>query len=365
MKPTKKKIAICSISFHEYDRRIQRTILSLKNKYDIAWISRNKSAESIDESYSHHSVNTWIKKGVLFYLEFNLRVFIKLMTSRQDLILSIDLDSLGSCWLTSKLKRKKIVFDAHEIFHELPELEGKKIKKYIWKTLSKFLFPKIAYKYTVNSSLAKIFLHDFNSKFEVIRNVPLLESSNEQLPKLANKTLCYLGVVNKGRGVELAIKTLIELPDYHLLVIGSGDEIESSKQLARELNLEQRIKFCGYVEPAQISALLKQSSIGLNLLDPESDNYKYSLANKFFDYMHAGLPSINMAFPEYEAINNEFEISSLCSDYSTEALINSVSLLESESKYQDLQNNCLIAREKFNWQIEKQRLEDIFSKAFE
>jgi hypothetical protein len=37
-------------------------------------------------------------------------------------------------------------------------------------------------------------------------------------------------------------------------------------------------------------------------------SYELSLANKFFDYIHAGLPVIFTEFVEYKTINTEFNI---------------------------------------------------------
>ena len=37
-------------------------------------------------------------------------------------------------------------------------------------------------------------------------------------------------------------------------------------------------------------------------------NQYLALPNKFFDYMHAGLPQIAMNYPEYQKINSQFEV---------------------------------------------------------
>lgn len=50
---------------------------------------------------------------------------------------------------------------------------------------------------------------------------------------------------------------------------------------------------------------------GINLLTDEGLSYRYSLANKFFDYVHAGIPQICIAFPEYKKLNVEHEVALL------------------------------------------------------
>ena len=363
--PNNKHITFVSSSYHELDRRMQRIIGSLAPRYNIKWISRSKMLTRSENvlNYRHDNLNTIFKKNALFYLELNIRIFIKLLFARTDLISVADLDVLAGSFFAARLRAKKLVFDSHEIFHEVPELKGKKFKKSIWKRLSSMLYPRIRYKYTVNNSLSSIFKSLFKTDFNVIRNLPVLSEMNE-LPSMENKALVYLGAVNIGRGLELAIRALKDLPGYRLEVIGDGDEFEAMKDLSVELGLQERIRFYGYVQADQIGEILSQASIGLNLLDPTSDNYKYSLANKFFDYVHAGLPSVNMRFDEYQILNEEFTVTELVDDYSAESIVLAIAKIESADRYNYLQDMCIRARKVWNWQAESGKLLEIYSEAF-
>jgi len=360
---TKKHITFCSTSFFEYDRRIQRiTHVLTKNGYTINWISRSYNRISKDKhEINHHILRTFFKNGILFYFEFNLKLFLKILFSKTDIICSIDNDTIIPCYYAALFRNKNIVFDAHEIFHEVPELINKPLKKRIWKKISSIYYPKIKSKYTVNKSLQQFFLKEFDTDFKVIRNVPNLSNLNGTSPKLKYKTLVYLGVLNKGRGIELAIESLVYLTDYKLKLIGEGDITDSLKALSKKLNLDSRVEFLGYLKPSLINKELSGSSIGLNLLISESENYKLSLANKFFDYIHIGLPSINMDYPEYQNINRTHKVAILVNEYSSLKLVDAVHKLEKQDTYTFLQNNCLNARNEFNWDIESQKLIEIFS----
>ena len=334
---------------------------SLSERYSISWLSRKYKINSDPPAFlHHHSLNTFFKRSIFFYAELNCRIFIKLLSLDFDIISSVDIDTLPACYLASKVKSRKIIFDAHEIFHEVPELKGKRLRRFIWKNLSFLLFNRIKHKYTVNLSLKDRFKKDFNADFEVIRNMPSLQSI-DKIPQLANKRLVYLGVINQGRGVELAIKALPKLEGYTLDIIGQGDLYEDMQLLCAKLNLQDRVNFHGYVAPDKIFQLLSQMSIALNVLDPSSDNYKYSLANKFFDYIHAGLPSINMRFIEYENINDSFQLSQLIDNYSVEDLINAIHTISDPYLYNSLQDNCLKARNILNWDKESEKLKEIYS----
>lgn len=365
MNPVVKDIIVCSTSYYEYDRRVNRILsVLLENDFSIDWISRSYN-NKIDSKLKikHRIISPIFKRGFLFYLEANAKIFLKLLMSKAKVIYAIDTDTLFSAYIASKLTRKILVFDAHEIFHEVPELINKPIKKSIWKSVSKILYPKIKNKFTVNQSLKDIFKKEFNTDFKVVRNVPFLNTSALNKPKLSNKKMVYLGVLNEGRGIEIAIESLVTLKKYKLVLIGDGDLTNALKLLCKELNVSNRVSFLGYRNPEEIDSILRESSIGLNLLDPMSDNYKYSLANKFFDYMHADLPSINMNFQEYSNIISVNKVAIMASNYSVRKLIDSIHRLEDEKLYSEIQQNCALAKEVYNWQIESKKIIDIFTEA--
>ena len=121
-------------------------------------------------------------------------------------------------------------------------------------------------------------------------------------------TLVYFGYLNKGRGLEYAIQALKLLPErFRLLLIGGGDLEAELRSLTRDTGLEERVEFTGWVEPDEGRRYLRQGHIGLNLLDCRSVSYYYSLANKTFDYLQAGIPAIHMDFPEYRLLSDQFK----------------------------------------------------------
>ena len=90
-------------------------------------------------------------------------------------------------------------------------------------------------------------------------------------------------------------------------------------------------------------------------------NYYHSLANKFFDYTEAGLPSLNMNFPEYKKCNEEYEVSILLNELSVEKISEALTiLLNNVQFYERLKTNCLQAREVWNWKLEKEKLISVF-----
>jgi len=89
---------------------------------------------------------------------------------------------------------------------------------------------------------------------------------------------------------------------------GEGDLSDDLRKLVRDLKLEKKVEFLGYQMPEDLRQLTPNAWLGINLLENNGKSYFYSLANKTFDYVQAGVPALHMAFPEYKNLNQEFEI---------------------------------------------------------
>src|SRR5689334_21569811 len=85
---------------------------------------KSKRVESVD--YDQKRLFCFFEKGKLFYLEFNIRLLFYLLFSKMDAICSIDLDTAMPGMMVAKLRRKKFIFDAHELFTEVPEVKDRK-----------------------------------------------------------------------------------------------------------------------------------------------------------------------------------------------------------------------------------------------
>jgi len=356
-----KDIIFCSTSLAMYDRRMQRITQALSDSgYQVKWLSRYYDRNSIKSGVIIYDyIKCIFSSGILFYLEFNIRLFFKLLRSSEGSISCIDLDTLLAATLASKLKGKKLIFDAHEIFYEVPELTGKPFKKWIWKQVARWCIPKTDLCYTVNNSLKKHYEKHYSTSFSVIRNVPDV-STQKAVAISNNKTMAYLGAVNKGRGVEIAIQSLQQLIDYKLVIIGEGDEYNQMIALADSLNISDRVDFRGYTSPDKIFSILSECSIGLNVLVAESENYRLSLANKFFDYMHAGLPSVNMRYPEYESILEEHEVGVMIDEYEVDGLVKALIRLEDAGLFEELAGNTIKYRGFYTWGREKVGLVGVY-----
>ena len=341
-----------------YDQRMIRICTSLaKNNWDVTLIGRSKkTSQPIDNQiFKQKRLKLFFEKGPLFYLEFNLRLFFFLL-KKADIICSVDLDTIVGGYFASKMTNKTLIFDAHEYFEEVPEVVNRPFIQGIWRFIGQVFIPKVRAAYTVCESLKNIFSKKYNIDFLVIRNVPFFKKSEKKITKETKKILLYQGALNDGRGLEEIIAALPHLDGFELWLAGEGDLSTQLREQSRRNGVETRVKFMGMIAPNELPNITAQADIGLNLLKNKGLNYYYSLANKTFDYIQAGIPAIHMDFPEYKIINDQYNIGALISDLDEKSIISAISEIKKSEKYEELSQNCRLAANELNWENEEQKL---------
>lgn len=77
--------------------------------------------------------------------------------------------------------------------------------------------------------------------------------------------------------------------------------------------------------------------------------------------MHVGLPTVNMAFPEYQAINENTKSGVLASAYTSDALIEAVHKLEEGAFYSACVDNMMASKYYYSWDNESKSLLDFYA----
>lgn len=344
------------------DQRVDRICNALKeNDFEILLIGR-KSEDNFEliRSYEIKQFRMLFDKRFLFYAEFNIRLFWMLLFERKSLLYANDLDTLLPNFLVSKLALKPLVYDSHEYFTELPELQDRPFVKSFWEKLEASIFPRLKNVITVNNTLAKIYSEKYNVPVKVIRNVPELiqaegiETAKTNIKKHhkgLRKILIYQGALNLGRGIELMIDCMGFLPDAKLLIVGAGDITEELKLRVKDQGLGDRIHFPGRLIPEELKKLTPTATLGLSLEEDLGLNYRYALPNKIFDYIHAGIPVIVSDLPVMSNLVSDFGVGEILEERTPKSLAELVrKVLSNKESYRI---NLYNTARKFNWNNEK------------
>ena len=363
----KRKILIAANTDYRFDQRLQRIYASLSQAgYSVELLGRQfENTPEIHAAAIH--LPLWFRKGKLSYLELNIRFLYYLVQNKTDAICSVDLDTLPACWLASKLNRSILIQDSHEYMAEVPEVAFRPFTKKIWNLIARTFLSACRLRYTVSQSLVDEFSSVYGQHFELVRNMAVLRTESllqAEIPGLPEKDyLVFLGAVNRGRGLEEILEVLAER-DETLLIIGSGDLMEEIKNRVNQYKLGKRVFFTGKVLPEQASFLLKKARCGVNLLRDEGLSYRYSLANKFFDYVHAGIPQICIDFPEYRKLMQEHEVG-LLTGIAKKDIHAALDEMKSPAAQARFSAAAAQAREVWNWQEESRHLLVLYKGLFD
>ena len=331
---------ICVINNIIYDQRVQRfTTLLQKLGYHTIIYGRRYGLDTIPEKYNNkHFIfkKHLFNKKILFYAEYNIKLFLYLLSKKNiHLIVSNDLDTLLPCFLVSKIRGIKLIFDSHELFSESYEIQGKKFVKFFWRSLENLLLPKVEFGITVSDSIASEYFKRYKKKFNVLRNTPpalnpkILTPPPIPMDNHYNYLILQGTGINTDRGAEELVIALTLLPErFRLIIAGSGDIIETLQQIVKKNNLSKRVIFTGRLPYKQLMSITTRCFAGFSLDKPTCLNYRFSLPNKLFDYIQARIPVIVSQINETSKIVAENHIGLVVPEVTPQHIADAVLKLE-------------------------------------
>jgi len=362
-----KKVIISVINDLATDQRVDRTATTLVEiGFKVLMIGRKlkNSLPLKEKSYKTKRMILLFNKGPFFYVEYNIRLFLFLLFHKSDLLVSNDLDTLLPNYLIHKIKKAKLVYDSHEYFTGVPELENKKIKKKIWKSIEKHIFPKLKVIITVNKSIADLYKEEYGKQPIVVRNIPIsknadkIKTRNELgLPENKNIIILQGSGINIERGAEEAVLAMEYVNNSILYIIGDGDIIPALKVIVSKQNLSDKVKFLPKQTPEMLFNYTYHSDIGLTLDKDTNINYRFSLPNKLFDYIQAGIPVLASKLIEVQKIIEQYQIGETIDNHNPLHISNKINeIFKNNGKLEFWKKNLIIAQQELCWENEKKVL---------
>ena len=365
---TTKKIAFVSvINDLVTDNRVNKTCMALiECGYDVTLVGRKLSNSLPIPNWTFKTIRLKMifKKGPLFYFFFNLRLFFVGLINKTDLFYANDLDTLAPMFLLSKLKKKPLIYDSHELFCEVPELKASRIKKAIWQKLEGYIIPKLKTCITVNDSIAKIYEAKYNVPFYIIRNISdfdqsFIPKSRVQLSLPEDKKIILLqgAGINVDRGAEELIDAMEFVQNAVLYIIGSGDVWENLKQkVLFNKNIQNKVVLINKLPKSELINYTFNADIGLSIDKNTNLNYLYSLPNKIFDYIQAEIPILASRLPEIENIILQYKIGDFIDDHNPKTIANKLNEMLYSQQLSSYKKYLAIAKKEITWKSEKEKL---------
>ncbi len=371
----KKLVTVSVINDVVTDQRVYRTCSVLYELgYEVVVIGRSlkNSLPVKDYPFKVIRMRLLFEKGPLFYMCFNIRLFFMLIFKRQDLFFSNDLDTLLPNYIVSRIRRKPLIYDAHEYFTGVPELQRRPLVRAVWRFTERITLRQLRYMITVNESIAGLYSNRYGITPVIVRNIPEMPLKEEAflsrgdlgLPTDRKILILQGSGINIQRGAEEAVEAMRYVEGVLLLIVGSGDVLPLLKDHVAKAGIHDRVCFIPKVPMRQLRAYTRLADGGITLDKDTNINYKYSLPNKLFDYIHAGIPVLASDLPEIRKIIDKYDIGIISESHRPEVLAEEFKrLLFDEDLRKKWKENLVRAAAELNWDREKIKLSDLIIKA--
>lgn len=354
------------------DQRVRKVCEFLVGQnYAVTLVGRRlKSSQAMPSTtYKTKRFPLWFKKGALFYANYNLRLFFYLIFHKADVLLSNDLDTLYANHWARKFKRScRLIYDSHEYYIGVPELVSRpKIQKF-WRFIEKKTVPKVDVMYTVNESIAAIYRKEYAREVKVVRNISdfkglgALKSRSELgLPEHVSLVIIQGAGINIDRGAEEMLEAIQLVENGVLILVGDGDVIPQLKEKVRLMKWEEKVLFFGKRPYDELMAFTQLASVGIAMDKDTNVNYRFSLPNKVFDYIHATVPLLVSDLPEIKRIVEDYDIGLVCPSHDPVVIAEFLNkMLSNEAEIGKFKTNLKRASKELTWANECEVLKTIY-----
>jgi glycosyltransferase involved in cell wall biosynthesis len=359
----KKRIIVSVTNDLSTDQRVRKQCASLHEAgFEVMLIGRRQRGSlPVIRPYKLKRLRLFFNRKALFYAEYNFRLFFILLFSRAHLYYANDLDTLTANALASFIRRKPLVYDSHEYFTEVPEIQSRPLVKSVWKFLERAFIGRASIVLTVNESIATLLRDTYNlAKVHVVRNVPentavIVRKSREELRLPGGTRLLILqgSGINVDRGAEELLQAMAFMPNVLLMIVGSGDAVPMLKSMCEHGPLVRKVQFFPKMPYADMMAYTAIADLALSLDKDNNLNYRFSLPNKLFDYIAANVPVLVSDLVELRRIVEGSDIGRISKSHDPVLLAAEISsMLDDQDALMRYRANAKILSGSLNWNKE-------------
>jgi glycosyltransferase involved in cell wall biosynthesis len=323
---------------------------------------------------------TW--PPLLRFFSHRRRMLTALQGLGPDIIHADDTETLDVAAIAASRLHVPFVYDAHELWLERVRRDRSRV---YW-SLARAYFARIERRYlrraaaciTVSAPIARHLEAAYGlDEVAVVPNYPQDEPAPaerelrslpgaDEIPRDAPIVL-YLGNATAGRGIEYLIAAMARVPHGHLVLLGAAEQGATVQRRALQYGVSDRVHALPRVAPDEVVAYAASATIGVSPIPPTSLSYRYSLPNKLFQYMQAGLPVVASDFPQVREIVEETGAGTTVDPVDVRALATAIEryLADPALRREAGERGQRAVRERFNWSVSAAVLREVYARVAE
>jgi glycosyltransferase involved in cell wall biosynthesis len=283
-----------------------------------------------------------------------------------------DITALPACYLAAVLRRKRLVFDAHELPVTDPSITRRPLLRRFTILLLRGMMPRCDGVITVSPPIIPELQRRYGGPTAaLVRNLPVYQPpvASDRLRQYLNlgpetRIALYQGGIQDNRALDkLVYAARFLAPNTIIVFLGKGPAQARLEALITEMGVGDRVKIIPAVPYEELLEWTASADIGLTLFDPGwSVSIQLCLPNKLFEYLMAGLPVLTSPLEAIVDILQRYEVGRVVASLEPEAVGKAINdFLTDPQALAQMRANALQASEReLHWEIERQCLIDFY-----
>ena len=283
-----------------------------------------------------------------------------------------DLDALWPAARASARRGARLVYDSHELFVEQSSLVHRAGVRGFWRWLERRLVRRVDRVLTVSAAIADKLQqpYDLEPPPVLVRNLPPfrepvagnglrqalgLDGDDEPL-------VLYQGGFLTDNGLAEQITAMSRVEFGRLVLLGSGPMEESLRSQVASMGLHDRVHFLPRKPFPQLHPLTCGADLGLCVIKPAGNSFLWSMPNKLFEYLMAGLPVLAGDTPEIRRVIEDTGAGVLVDPEDPDAIAEALrELLTDEPRRLHLGEAAARSAREYCWEREAPRLVEAYA----
>lgn len=316
---------------------------------------------SIVKGLSMSSRNKFIRmlSGSIGMFLINRALYKECLKFKPDVVHANDLDTLMAAYWVSKKNHCRVIYDSHELFVDQPYFNNKKLIKKILTFIEKHIIKRINNVVSVSNAAADFLEKKYNiARPTVVTNCSVFVPKEKLLTKSENFEVLYHGIISSYRGYEEFIQSAkYTMAEVVHVIRGYGPLKDYLIEYSNSNKLIEKVRFDDPVEISELIPQASKSSVGVVLTVPISNNYKYTVSNKIFEYVQARIPVILSDTPEHKYLNDKYRLGIIVESVSPKLIAEAINKFFMDKDFYIYYKNKLEeASKELCWEIEVKKL---------
>lgn len=361
----------------EHDSRVRREAVALTEAGYGVTVLELARPTTVIAGFGRRSVlpPAWVRRLLPFHLYravFLIAFVVGIVRSRPQLVHAHDAAMLLPGLIGARLTGARLLYDSHELASGVPYRQGTWARLAV--ALERLVVPRCAAVITVSDGIAERLRADYGlgRRPAVVRNVCDLPRPAPDDPPAGLRArlgigsaplVLHQGAPVPGRGAEILVRAIREVPGAHLAFLGTGVPSFDLHlaELARREDVAARVHRLPSVPLAALLSHTQEADVGVSLLEATCENHRLALPNKLFEYLAAGVPVVTSDLPEIRKLVLEHGVGWTADPSDPDAVASALRYALAARGDEGLLERVRRADDALRWERERDRLLEAYA----